>query len=57
MAGVGQGATVEENGSESVGAVPALRINTDVFAGLSESVQRDSDDEPTIVSWLDCWRC
>lgn len=56
MAGVGQGATVEENDAESVGAPPALRIDTDTFAMLTETTGRDSDDTPTIVGWFDCWR-
>ncbi len=56
MAGVGQGATVEESDAESAGAPPALRIDTDTFATLTGATGRDSADAPTIVGWFDCWR-
>ncbi|WP_324662704.1 hypothetical protein [Haloarcula sediminis] len=56
MAGVRQGATVEDNEPESAGAPPAVRIDTDIFATLTETAGRESDDAPTIVGWFDCWR-
>jgi hypothetical protein len=33
----------------------ALRIDTDVFAALSETTTDDGDDAPVIARWFDCW--
>jgi len=52
MAGIREGHTETDTRGESRGA---LRIDTDVFAVLTESEQ-DSDDETTITRWFDCWR-
>jgi len=56
MASVRQGATVEEDQAGSSGAPSALRIDTDVFAALSETDDADRADQPTLLDWFDCWR-
>ncbi|MDS0283027.1 hypothetical protein [Haloarcula onubensis] len=56
MASVGQGATIEEDRSGAVETPPALRIDTDVFATLTETVGEQRDGAPSIVAWFDCWR-
>jgi len=52
MAGVEQNAPVEEdrNGEPT----PTVRIDTDVFAALTETTDRDGSS--TFVRWFDCWR-
>lgn len=56
MAGVRQGAPVEEDHAGSEDSPSALRIDTDVFATLTETAGEDCKDTPAIVSWFDCWR-
>jgi len=56
MAGVRQGATVDEERAGSAGGPSALRIDTDVFTTLSARTGDDGGELPTIVGWFDCWR-
>jgi hypothetical protein len=56
MAGVGQGATIEENQAEDAEASSAIRIDTDVFATLTATAGGEDDDGSAILRWFDCWR-
>jgi len=56
MAGVRQGATVDEERAGSAGGPSALRIDTDVFTTLSAPTDDGGGETPTIVGWFDCWR-
>lgn len=54
MAGVGQRGAVAQDGETDDPS--ALRIDTEVFATLTESASDDGDGAPVVVRWFDCWR-
>ena len=56
MAGVGQGATLEDDKDGNAPEPSAIRIDTNVFAALTEATTDDGDTTPAIVRWFDCWR-
>ena len=56
MAGVGKGATIEDDQDGNAPEPSAIRIDTNVFSALTEATTDDGDTTPAIVRWFDCWR-
>lgn len=58
MAGVRQGRLTEEDkrAGTQQDSPTAIRIDTDVFATLTDQRRPAGDERPRIAEWFDCWR-